>query len=420
MQANPTAGRLTPAASGVTTANLKRKRIIGGVIAVLIAIVIYLFALSNEARMGLFWVIGLAFGVILQRTRLCFASAFRDLFLLGQGRNLKGILVALAIAAIGFSALMAQRVPNTLLGTLPPDAHILPLGLHTVVGALLFGFGMVIAGGCASGSVYRIGEGYVASGITLIFLIGGLVGAAFTWNWWYEISIGNSPRIWLPHLLGHTGALLLTLGGLLVAFIAVLWWEYRSGAITPDQPFKAQPETSFAAVVNNLRRRVFVHGWPVLLGGALLGGLNVLTFLLERPLGFTGELSRWGLGLSTGLGLSPGTLLGVNLIPGCVLDPGDGGFLNYMFFLVIGIAYGSFLAAWFAGEFKIRVPKQKARFVQSAIGGLIMGYGSGTATGCTIGAFFSALPSLGLNGWVWATALLVGAWVGTQVIKRIA
>lgn len=404
---------------GYTTGKVDRRRFWQGLVAILIAIVVYLYANSNGVQMGVFWVIGLAFGAILQRSRLCFASAFRDLFLLGQGRNLKGIIVGLLVATVGFSALMARQVPNTALGTFPPDAHVLPLGLHTIFGAVLFGFGMVIAGGCVSGSVYRMGEGYIASWVSFGAIILGLLAASFTWNWWYQFTISSSPRIWLPHLFGHNGAFVITIAALIAAFVAVLWWEHRNGAVAPDAPFKGEPETSFVAVLNNIRRRIFVHGWPILIGGALLGGLNVITFVAERPLGFTGELSRWGITAATALGVGPGQLLGVNLIPGCVLDPGDGGVLHYMLFLVLGMIYGSFLAALFSGEFKIRVPRQKIRFVQAAGGGLIMGYGSGTAVGCTIGAFFSSIPSFGLNGWVWAVCLLVGAWVGTQVIKRI-
>lgn len=406
-------------ALGYTTGKTERRRLWQGLIAVLIAIGIYAYANANGTQMGLFWVLGLAFGAVLQRSRLCFASAFRDVFLLGQGRNLKGIIIGLAVATAGFAAVMARQVPNTALGTFPPDAHVLPLGLHTIFGAVLFGFGMVIAGGCVSGSVYRMGEGYIASWVSFLGILFGLLAASFTWNWWYQFTISDSPRIWLPHLFGHGGAVLITFAALIAAYIAVLWWEHRNGAIATEQPHKLEPETSLAATLNNLRRRIFVYGWPVLIGGAILGGLNIITFISERPWGFTGELSRWGIGITNELGIGPGTLLGVNLIPGCVLDPGDGGVLNYMLFLVIGMIYGSFLAALFSGEFKIRVPKQRIRFVQAAGGGLIMGYGSGTAVGCTIGAFFSSIPSLGLNGWVWAVCLLVGAWFGTQVIKRI-
>jgi uncharacterized membrane protein YedE/YeeE len=90
-----------------------------------------------------------------------------------------------------------------------------------------------------------------------------------------------------------------------------------------------------------------------------------------------------------------------------------------MFFLVWGMVFGSFVAALFSGEFKIRLPRQKTRYYQSVGGGVIMGYGAGLAMGCTIGAFFSSIPSLGLNGWVFALFLAIGAWVGTQIIQRI-
>ena len=49
-----------------------------------------------------------------------------------------------------------------------------------------------------------------------------------------------------------------------------------------------------------------------------------------------------------------------------------------------------------------------------------MGYGAGIGIGCTIGAFFSAIPSLALSGWVFGLALLIGAGIGTQIIRRIA
>ncbi len=90
-----------------------------------------------------------------------------------------------------------------------------------------------------------------------------------------------------------------------------------------------------------------------------------------------------------------------------------------MLFLVVGMFVGSFAAAMGAGEFKIRVPKQPARYAQSLGGGVMMGYGSGIGMGCTIGAFFSAIPSLAVNGWVFGGFLAIGAWIGTHIIRRI-
>jgi uncharacterized membrane protein YedE/YeeE len=390
-----------------------------GILALLVATAVVFLAAAVSSEMAIFWTFGLAFGFVLQRSRFCFASAFRDIFLLRHGRNMRGVLVGLAVATIGFAVLMARQVPNPSLGILPPSANVLPIGWHLVVGGLLFGVGMVVAGGCVSGSIYRMGEGYVASWVSFLGLMIGLAGAAYSWNWWWNFSIADGPRIWLPTYLGHAGALVLTLLGLLAIYLLVLWWESRGGLTMPEMPFEASDDESFHAKLGNSLRRFFVHGWPITLGGATLGFLNLLMFLNSHPWGFTGEVSRWVLGFTNTLGIGPGELAGAASLPGCALEVSDTGILNHMLFLVWGMVFGSFIAALFAGEFKIRLPRQKTRYYQAVGGGVVMGYGAGLAMGCTIGAFFSAIPSLAANGWFFALFLAIGAWAGTQIIQRI-
>ncbi len=84
-----------------------------------------------------------------------------------------------------------------------------------------------------------------------------------------------------------------------------------------------------------------------------------------------------------------------------------------------GMIFGAFIGAVLAGEFKIRLPRKKRRYLQAFIGGSLMGYGAGLAAGCTIGGFFSSVSSLGLNGFAFGGALALGAFFGVQVIKRI-
>ncbi|MCK5577103.1 MAG: YeeE/YedE family protein [Dehalococcoidales bacterium] len=84
-----------------------------------------------------------------------------------------------------------------------------------------------------------------------------------------------------------------------------------------------------------------------------------------------------------------------------------------------GIIMGALIAALLSGEFKIRLVRQKRRYFQILLGGVLMGYGAGLAGGCTIGGFFSAVPSLGLNGFVFGGAIALGAFLGLQAIKRI-
>ena len=400
-----------------------------GLTAWAVAAVVYVAAHAVDTEFSMFWVFGLAFGFVLQRARFCFASAFRDIFLLGHARNMKGLLLGLAVGSVGFGLVMSRQVPMTSLGIYPPSANVLPLGIHTGLGGLLFGVGMVLAGGCVSGSLYRMGEGYVASWVAFGGVMGGLLVSAHTWNWWWEAHIATAPRLWLPHWIGHPGALVVTLLALAAVYVWVVSIEHRAGVVVPPtsgaRPQAARPQTAppqTESVADDLRstlRRLFVQAWPVLPAGAALGALNVLLFTAREPWGFTGEVSRWSIAMASIVDAAPGPLAGVESLPGCVLVPSDGLFFNHMLFLVLGMFFGSFAAAVGAGEFKVRLPKRPVRYAQSLGGGVIMGYGAGIGMGCTIGAFFSAIPSLAVNGWVFGGFLAIGAWIGTHIIQRI-
>jgi hypothetical protein len=169
-----------------------------------------------------------------------------------------------------------------------------------------------------------------------------------------------------------------------------------------------------------LRSSVLVKGWPPIVAVAALAAVNVAAFLVDTPLGVTGELAGWADRAAGAIGLAAGPLLGADTLAGCNLAIGSVGVINATTLLDLGLVFGALLAALAAREFKVRLPRQRRRYVQSLAGGSLMGYGAGIGVGCTIGAFFSAIPSLGLSGWLFGVALLAGAGIGTQIIRRIA
>jgi hypothetical protein len=169
-----------------------------------------------------------------------------------------------------------------------------------------------------------------------------------------------------------------------------------------------------------IRASIFDKGWPPVVAVVALAGLNVAAFLIDTPLGVTGELAAWAERAAGAIGLAAGPLLGADTLAGCNLAVGSIGVINATTLLDAGLIVGALLAALAAREFKVRLPKQRRRYVQSFSGGTLMGYGAGIGVGCTIGAFFSAIPSLGLSGWLFGLALLVGAGLGTKIIRRIA
>jgi uncharacterized membrane protein YedE/YeeE len=390
--------------------------------AVAIAIAVLVLAQRVEARLALYWALGLGVGLVLQRGRLCFAGAFRDLFLMRNSTMMRAIIVGLAVMAPIFALIESRAVPEPSFGAVAVGAHVLPLGLNVPVGGLLFGIGMVVAGGCVSGTLYRIGEGYVASWASLLGILLGLSLAAHTWNAWYTWTIQSAPIGWLPTTLGYGGAVLVTwlvLGG---AYVALLWWETRGAEAAPPfaPPATRQPvAVTFGQHLAQLRSRVLEQGWPPLIAVAALATLNVAAFLIDTPLGVTGELAAWAERAAGVIGLAAPALLGADALAGCNLAIGSGGVVNATTLLDAGLVFGALLAALVAREFKVRLPRQRRRYVQSFAGGSLMGYGAGVGVGCTIGAFFSAIPSLGLSGWVFGLALLVGAGVGTQIIRRL-
>ena len=393
-------------------------------VAVGVALAVLVLAQRVEARLALYWTLGLGAGLVLQRGRLCFAGAFRDLFLMRNGTMMRAILVGLAIMAPVFALIQARAVPEPSFGAVAVGAHVVPLGLNLAVGGLLFGIGMVVAGGCVSGTLYRIGEGYLASWASLFGILLGLSLAAHTWNAWYTWTIQSAPMGWLPTTLGYGGAVVLTWLALGAAFVASLWWETRGNAGPP--PFiapaarRAPPPVALGDHLKAIRSGLLSKGWPPLAAVVALAGLNVAAYLVDTPLGVTGELAAWADRAASLVGLAAPALLGADALAGCNLAIGSGGVINATTLLDAGLVFGALVAALAAREFKVRVPRQKRRYLQSFAGGSLMGYGAGIGVGCTIGAFFSAIPSLGLSGWVFGLALLVGAGIGTQIIRRIA
>lgn len=131
---------------------------------------------------------GFAYGMMLQYGRFCFASASRDLFAAGVPRMAVGILVAL----IFFSLIQA-----TLASTNMSTFHPAPFGIHTLIAGMIFGVGMVLAGGCASGSLYKIGEGNGTSILAALFglSIGQAIFVDVNWFNWLM------PQKWIDNAL---------------------------------------------------------------------------------------------------------------------------------------------------------------------------------------------------------------------------
>jgi uncharacterized protein len=171
---------------------------------------------GGRTKVAVYLLFGLMFGVVLQRSGFCMTASFRDLFTSGTGRMARGTIVGVLTSMIGCAVLYAAGLRTP---------FVLPVGWHTVVGGFIFGFGMVLAGGCATGTLFRIGEGNVQY---VMALLGAIIAAPLFSQFLTRVGFKFSPAISLVSKFGIQGALLIGLAFLAAWFLVVQWNEARS------------------------------------------------------------------------------------------------------------------------------------------------------------------------------------------------
>jgi uncharacterized protein len=215
-----------------STGKRKKKNQVPMGLILLILLIVAGFLFSNKSpTLAIYWMFGIAFGYVLQKSRFCFTASLRDPALTGSTSLTRAVIVAFAIATVGFAAIQYSA---SLKGN-PIPGYIFPVGLHTAIGAFMFGIGMVISGGCASGTLMRVGEGFTQQWIAIIFFVIGSVWGSNDFSWWtknviekFSISDGiNKNAVHLPNVFGWAGAFFLQLVVLGALYILAEWFEYR-------------------------------------------------------------------------------------------------------------------------------------------------------------------------------------------------
>ena len=168
-------------------------------------------------------------GIVLQRSKWCVVRALREPWMSGSSEPAKAIIAGMLVSLIGFTAYKFSYGGSTVFAAVGDH-----FWLRALIGSFFFGIGMVIAGGCAVGAMWRTGEGHVKLLIAVITftLISPLVskyimgkdadGNPIGLNKLFT-DLGQKEKMFMPDEIGYGWSILIVLGFLLLWYIFVSW-----------------------------------------------------------------------------------------------------------------------------------------------------------------------------------------------------
>lgn len=133
----------------------------GGVLAAVLA-AFYAYSTIDQTVLGGLLFFGFLIGLVMHRARFCFVRAFRCPFMTGEAEMVKVVAMSLMIYGMGSAIIKWAWIKE------PASGVYHPFFIGSLIGGLIFGVGMILAGGCASSTLWRIGEGHLKLVMTLV------------------------------------------------------------------------------------------------------------------------------------------------------------------------------------------------------------------------------------------------------------
>jgi len=197
-----------------------RQPLAGALVVLLVLAAPFVYGRWGYVTQGIFLLFGVAFGFVFQRSRFCLVRAFREPFMTGDGEHTRAAALAVSVSMLGFAILKFTDLKDK------GEWVFAGAGIGGLLGGVLFGIGMTLAGGCGAGAIWRAGEGQVKLWVavacfglsaSLSRLILQTTGALTKLGW----------AIFLPSALGWGAAVVLVVA-IMVAWAAFATWNESS------------------------------------------------------------------------------------------------------------------------------------------------------------------------------------------------
>src|SRR5699024_6194639 len=305
-----------------------------------------------------------------------------DMYISKDNRIFYALLIAIAVQSVGVFTLIHFGVIDFSAGSFS--------WLAVIIGSFIFGVGIIFAGGCATGTWYRAGEGLLGSWVALF----GYMFMSAVMKTGFLVPLNNS----LASVQTPTNSIAESSGipvGLLIAIFVgiVLFIVYKE----MKKPKIAIP--TLKSKHTGIRHFLFEKRWHPFFTAVLVGLIAILAWPLSVA---TGRVA--GLGITTP---------SANILQFAV--SGDVSYINWGVFLVLGILLGSYLAAKGSSEFRFRMPDVKTG-MNSFLGGNLMGFGASLAGGCSIGNGLVMTAMMTWQGWISLLFIILGTWTASYFV----
>ena len=358
-------------------------------------------ALQRQTDAVLLLAFGLAIllGWVVARSHFCTMGALSDWLFMRDATRLRQWALALAVGTGGL-ALMS------VLGWVSPEQTIyanprFPWASY-LLGGSLFGVGMVLASGCPTKNLVRLGGGSLKALVVLLVMgmsalatmrgLPGRLRVSMLDPLTTGVDAGPFIGQWLASLTGWSQSTgIWVLAG--TVFVALLIWVLR------DRGFLQ---------FHNLLAGLGV-GAVLLLSWVVSG---VVAYVPEHPQTLESVFVATGSGRMEGLSLTGPV---AQWLDAFMYLADSGKRITFGMALVPGVVLGAALSAWMSGHFRWEGFTQTADLARHLAGGVLMGFGGVSAMGCTFGQGLTGLSTLNWGSLVAVAAMVSGALAALRV-----
>jgi uncharacterized protein len=336
---------------------------------------------------------GGVFGAVAQRTNFCTMGALSDIAVMGDWRRMRAWMLAIAVAILGTQGMQAAGVVD--IGqSIYLTANLGWAG--AILGGLLFGFGMTMAGGCGNKTLVRIGAGNLKS--LVVFLVLGLFAymtlrglVAVT-----RVQVEALTNVDL-HARGLSGQGLPEMLAAVTGIAKPVAQAVLAGGISlallvfcfKDADFRASPVNIFAGLVIGAMVPV---GWWItgVLGNDDFSPVPLASFTFAAPMGDALQYLMTYTGSTITFGIAT----------------------------IGGVIAGAFVTAVATSRFHLEGFADTDDILRHMGGAAIMGIGAVLALGCTIGQGLTGMSTLALGSLLALVSIMVGGVLGLRTLEE--